>query len=1481
MTEHSGFTPRKWSQLKSQSSSSVEKGGGSPSFRTQDSVKEGDFHNATNEDSETRESKSEDVLKEDEEGSENAKRVENDEEKVQQEDAKLDEELQDMEDGMKALPEETEMSRSLKFEEHRPRELSLGDDDTAHVNNDQAQEYALVSDLNQKIDEFSQYMAEEMERLDGAICKQMEDRMQEFVAETMEQGVNDLVQGRFSEFEREVQRRIEEKIAETMSDMAVGGLMSRRESGDEDGLGPAGGFAEVNIVAPQGSKTRSESITAAPEDEQQHQVESKEAEAAEKKEGSLDVGDPVSSTLSSLPRTPSKERDTPPVNESSRKPSKERAASDSRHPPIINASSRHNSTKQDHPANPEIIFAIKSLQLKLGPLEEALTELKPLRLQVPALQGEMENLSESVSRICQSLEDDNGNRRCSTHLSETWSDNGDQGAMAGAHSPEDQHETRANKSHSTHGVHRAGSIGRYMSQANVQHDQSKIDTLTKRVEKLENDTIDPVERTDVEQLLSILEDRVKELDTDYRVKIHELDMRVGLQQSLEEREAASAQKVYESWDLDNQVDVILSVVQGEMRNVRMEINDMIKTAIEDRSPKSATQFPLHDGGRGPKLESGGGGPGRRRERRESGSRSPSPSFKEQEEKVKRLQECYQQCTLKIAGLKSGNRHAEQQVAHSLEQIKKLAADLENFGTIALRNECRLDYLTLHAHSKHHDDEHKEVEKPTTFQNAIGRAGLAHTTRNTLATATPETPAHRGHSPMPRGQSPMPRGSCRPHDHPDISRELTRSSTRGMMMRRSSHMVPNTPTTPHAPHSSHVRSGSPHGQENADPNTALSHAEQIDVNSGRLWRLGKKVNDLDNEVSADFKKMKDEISMMDQKMNMLVTFLPRRLRRMVEGVLTVHKNPEDEGEKKEKGLSKHVVISEKAPDVRTFNADPDTGNLPWQCVGEPDQKWAWCLQPRNDMGRDLARQFELIDDEKNELAEQLGNSIETLRQEFQMRLDQWRPPRQVDQSSYESNSRTTPPTSPLYGNPWGGGASSEAVEKINRRLDKAVLPQMATLEDRLERLVKDVIEVKSKQEADRLAKADKEEMQLLKMRLQVFEKFDPKQIAAQVENLEVDGKHFLHLIDQLAEQCRKIESYAAHRQDMTKCKAEVTQVKAELHKLQGEQKEISTSVFNSNRQLSTIVLETKTNLEKHLAKLEVEKVSMTEYSILQEKIVKLDSSMRDNRQILSGSTGGADMSQVVKRIILNMEDKILMLEKKMDLVLEGRQAAEIDAQKQGENPGLSLPPSRSTSRRPSLAPGTAGAPLANDVGVAQLGGEIAAISEAVTILKQEVTLSKVNMDSIREQGAQASELAQRLNILVESPDGDTGTTLSLNRVQVMVAAAARQLVAGSKWVTQDIFDTRLHELRKECIGFMRQVQTHVDEMHSQKLQPQILSNLGPKKLPSVVADKQGRQGLEDSGIGFGVLPKRHVGTAPAAPGKGIEGSVLKTPLSARR
>merc|ERR1711964_802012 len=126
-------------------------------------------------------------------------------------------------------------------------------------------------------------------------------------------------------------------------------------------------------------------------------------------------------------------------------------------------------------------------------------------------------------------------------------------------------------------------------------------------------------------------------------------------------------------------------------------------------------------------------------------------------------------------------------------------------------------------------------------------------------------------------------------------------------------------------------------------------------------------------------------------------------------------------------------------------------------------------------------------------------------------------------------------------------------------------------------------------------------------------------------------------------------------------------------------------------------------------------------------------------------------------------------------------------------------------------------------------ELTNMNSMLLQLKQEINLSKVDIEHIADQGQQHVELVQRLNVLVESTsdDGDDGksVSLSMERVQVMVAAAARQIVAGSKWITKEAFDLRVGEFRREYLCTIRQVQAQMEDLTA------VLANVVPPTSPN--------------------------------------------------
>merc|ERR1719440_619759 len=76
-----------------------------------------------------------------------------------------------------------------------------------------------------------------------------------------------------------------------------------------------------------------------------------------------------------------------------------------------------------------------------------------------------------------------------------------------------------------------------------------------------------------------------------------------------------------------------------------------------------------------------------------------------------------------------------------------------------------------------------------------------------------------------------------------------------------------------------------------------------------------------------------------------------------------------------------------------------------------------------------------------------------------------------------------------------------------------------------------------------------------------------------------------------------------------------------------------------------------------------------------------------------------------------------------------------------------------------------------------------------------------------------ELANKMHVAVVEAAGaaeEEATALSLSRVQGMLGAAARQLVAGGKWVTKDVFDGKVAEVRKEYFSAIRQIQQQVED-----------------------------------------------------------------------
>lgn len=272
-----------------------------------------------------------------------------------------------------------------------------------------------------------------------------------------------------------------------------------------------------------------------------------------------------------------------------------------------------------------------------------------------------------------------------------------------------------------------------------------------------------------------------------------------------------------------------------------------------------------------------------------------------------------------------------------------------------------------------------------------------------------------------------------------------------------------------------------------------------------------------------------------------------------------------------------------------------------------------------------------------------------------------------------------------------------------------------------------------------------------------------------------------------------------------------------------------------------------------------KLTILEYASVLDRLGKVETSVKDNRHILSDSSGH-EVNAVVKRIILNMEDKIMVLEKKCDYIAS-RCGGDINTsftdliRPSTSREGTSAYASPAGLSAAHGGDGRAPSSTSQEGAVQALSVEIASVNQAIIQLKQDIQLSKVDIDHIIEQGQQHADLASRLNVLVDGAPaaaaggaGGESTVLSLNRVQVMIAAAARQLVAGSKWITKDTFDFRLTEMRKEYMGFSRTLQSNFESQVAE-LGGIIIKMLPPKsqaeiKLPRMIA---GQPALEEQPV----------------------------------
>lgn len=1059
-------------------------------------------------------------------------------------------------------------------------------------------------------------------------------------------------------------------------------------------------------------------------------------------------------------------------------------------------------------AEPEAVASLRSAQAvieaRMPALEDAAAHLKELRLEIPDIRNEMDELRQEIARLTDSWEGRGESPRQRDSLDDFGAE--DQGgAASGAHPPPGPRASMA------------AAMGNYMREqggrspapgaASIPAARLTAEEITSLLEAAGG--MQEAERKirDAEQLTSILEDRLKELDTDFRTTSGKLHLRldqITAKVQLEELDSAKISKV---WNLSNQVDVIQSVVNQEMLHVRRSVEHMVDRKL--------IGFDVSGSARG---SPGGSNSATTRVNKrlsntgqEAGAKSDTDSamrFQELEEKVRMLQQANQQNTLKIAGLTTAAKRTDDRASSAAEQVKKLAESSEGVLEQVARHDVRLDYLTLHSAPGLGG----AVGDATTFAAATGVADLA----------SPRGPRRLAPAAAAVGVIASPRGSSKPRRS-----SLTGAPAVQLLSPTAGPGVNLSPVL--SPSAAGAVPGAAGGEDTAGAggDRRRTHMDigddlQMRENTRRIARFGQMLFDMDRSMDTQFGTLQEELDRQAHQLAQIIAFLPRRQRRTVERIVAEHtKGPpaeedpkkddeEEKGPPKKEDGKKKIGFQENA-EVRHYQVEEDTV-MPWQEVGAPDQKWSWCSQSLNEMGRELARHLEQMEHEHAEFENDVQNALERLQQDVRSRGAKGGTPVSntrmvrtrtgtgtlIDDEAFEGAGDATP-------------AEAISADKMSKRLEKAIIPQLASLEERIERLAAEAREQKRAQETKDAKKVDREEFQLVHMRLALFDRLDPRLFDSRLSSLEEGAREVGTVLEVQQEKMQSFEVQFATRSCITKVNREISTLKAEMAHLSNEVKNTVASTYNSNRHNTTALGEMRDHLEKQVAKLNQEKVNTKDFGEMQDKVVKLELSVRDNRTILGDGNngGGGEINTLVKRIILNMEDKLMVLEKKVDALIESR----------GVDVEQLLDLATGTAQSRTGSPGRAvsnGASPRREGGVQSIGSELQNLNQAIVQLKQEISLSRLDIEQISEAGHQQMELAQRLQVSVEGAgdeNGETGGTaaLSLSRVQVMISAAARQLVAGSKWITKETFDFRMGEFRKEYMSGSRHLQSQLEDL----------------------------------------------------------------------
>mmetsp|Transcript_41329 Transcript_41329/g.133191 ORF Transcript_41329/g.133191 Transcript_41329/m.133191 type:complete len:1226 (+) Transcript_41329:460-4137(+) len=1062
---------------------------------------------------------------------------------------------------------------------------------------------------------------------------------------------------------------------------------------------------------------------------------------------------------------------------------------------------------------PMIVNALKGdTNRRLAAMEKAIANFKDLRLEVPCLKNDLEELQKTVQGLASCVEDlADGNTSFSAGDVEASFGAGDEpklrpvpsfatlpGINFTSEGPEA--EDRAGMGASALAPSDAGGVGPSLSvpstaprrstftaavafnrRAGMDNESKELlIDLQKKVETLIDGSSDTVvdgqagrkvQLEDMWRLLKILEDRVKELDGSYRPWQKKVDGRLehfAIWQKVQDDEDLKCNK---AWNLEHQVDVILSLVKSEMVALKADLSSSLASAggagVGDSSPPRRLKPSTA------KFASNGGGVG------------SNDRLGEIEEKLRKLSDSYQQLTLKSTGLRAALRHADIAAQSTNERVKRIVEDFEPLLESTQLNSCNIDYLTLQLTN--------QGGMPSYPNGQLSFVAATQLPRKALTAIAAAGNIQRG-----------PHGRRRSAGLDEARFESGGSATLGTphpSPARRSH-TSRTALVTDVPGEGAVEEGRNSFSAGSGAGAAagsVSMEQQVEMNAGRLLRLGKKVSDLDGEVTGNVQTLQGELHMVSQKLSQIIAFLPKRQRRLVEKIIFegtskgCEEGPEDEPSPTKKKSMVGFKDDRELVEIKSFDV-PEDMVMPWQMVSEPDQQWSWCRQPLTEMGRELARHLEQMDHEKAEFEKEVSESFERLREEMEKRVSA--------SSLVGANMPQTPGTparrrvlSTLKTGEQAGGATgvewdSAEGEGTISRIDE----QIAFLNDRLLKAEKEL----SRSVKDAHGKVDREEFNLVALRISSLNGFDHLHLMSLIESLQGDQKLHEQMFGEFEQKIRSVEASAAQRADLTKVRGEVSSMKLDVQKVSHDVKDATYSIAFANKHHSSTLSELRGSMERYADMLK-EKTNTKDFGELLDKVRRLEHGMTDNRQILSAEGGaGMDINGTVKRILLNLEDKIMVLEKKVDALAEGKPVE------------LSM-----TSLDALAVAGAAFAPKPEAKEMHALSTELQNVGEVVQQLKRDLSMSKVEIEHITEQGNQQSRLAERLSVAIGEAAGtggaDESMVLSLNRVQLMVAAAARQLVAGSKWITKETFDMRVGELRKEFATGIRSHQAALEEL----------------------------------------------------------------------